>query len=159
MSVKKNGNLKRRHVFSLILVFVVGTALIIPPRADTSENGSDVNIIVNAKAPVSQISKEDIKEIFLGRKARWKDGQQIVVVTSKQHEVHKQFVIQYTDMTPFQFMSWWRRLLFTGKGLLPLSFKTEQELTEYIANNNGAIGYLSFRPQSDRVKVIQIEGE
>ena len=159
MGLNRNRQTKRRQVFSLILALVAGIALMTPRKADTSEVASDVRIIANATVPVSQISKEDIKEIFLGRKVRWKDGQQIVVVTSKQHEVHKQFVIQYTDMTPFQFMSWWRKLLFTGKGLLPLSFKTEKELTEYIANNSGAIGYLSVRPQSDRIKVIQVAGE
>jgi ABC-type phosphate transport system substrate-binding protein len=51
--------------------------------------------------------------------------------------------------------NYFRTLVFTGKGSPPKSFATTDEIIQYVANTEGAIGYVSL--DADLRGVVQLE--
>ena len=100
---------------------------------------------------IASLEKGDIKKIFLGSKNTW-DGEQVInFVVMKDNTVHEEFVKKYTQKTESQFKRYWRKQVFTGKGISPKSFRTEAEVVQYVANTDGAIGYISSNTSADGV--------
>ncbi len=142
----------------LIFMVFIGMSLSVPiailvPAAFAG----DVIIIANKSVHESSLSSKEIKNIFLGRKTQWSNNKKIIFVTLKGVEVHGIFLKEYTGKTPFQYINYWRKQVFTGKGRPPKSFKTESSLVDYVANTEGAIGYVSPGLNKDIVKTVRIK--
>ncbi len=118
---------------------------------------ADILLITNNSVIDTSISKGDVKRIFLGKKKHWSDGSPIKVITLKTGAVHENFMETYVNKTPYSFSAFWRRAIVTGTGIPPKSFKTEKELLRFIAENQGAVGYISFPPPPLDVKVLTID--
>lgn len=117
---------------------------------------SQILIIANKNLPIDSLTKDQIKNIFLGTTTRWQDKSTITFVTLQKNDVHKIFVRKYTNKSSDQFRAFWRRQLFTGKGKIPKTYKTEQALIQFIAQTKGSIGYVSKSADIDNVKLIKV---
>ncbi|MCP4348533.1 MAG: hypothetical protein GY795_23875 [Desulfobacterales bacterium] len=150
--------MKTERITMLILAFIVSLSVAGDFFAQNAFASDDVIIICNKNVCDETLSRKDIKNIFLGRKTEWSNKQKIIFVTLKNKEVHKVFLKEYVGKTPFQYTNYWKKQLFTGKGKPPKSFNTEESLMDYIANTDGAIGYLSSAPEKSKVKIISVQG-
>lgn len=135
--------------------FFVFSLLSLGSAADAS--AADVVIVGNKSVSVSSIDKDAIKDIFKGNKTTWDDGSKIDFVILKGSDVHKAFVKDFLGTSTSQFDRHWRRLVFTGKGSLPRAFDSESSLVNYVANNNGAIGYVASGADTGSTKVITVK--
>jgi len=116
----------------------------------------NVIIICHPDVPENSLNKNDIKNIFLGKKTEWGDNKKIIFVVLKENETHETFLKEYVEKTSFQYLNYWKKQVFTGKGKPPKSFDTENELIDYVANTEGAIGYVSAGIEKKNVKVISV---
>ena len=87
------------------------------------------------------LSKKQVRNIFLGKRQTWDDGQRMVIASLKEGTTHVQFLKEWVGMTPNQFRTHWRKRVFTGKGTMPTWLQTEQEQRSFIQSTPGAIGY------------------
>lgn len=117
---------------------------------------AEVLIIAHPSVNVESINMQELKNVFMGNRVKWTDELQIEVVVLKDSSVHKEFTREITHKTSAQFKNWWRRMLFTGKGMFPKEFDSEQALMKYVAENKGAIGYVAPGTKITGVKVIQV---
>lgn len=117
----------------------------------------DVMFIGNPSVPASELSSNDIKNIFLGSKITWSDGSEVIFVIQKKSTCHKLFLEKYIGKTPGQFSDYWRKLIFTGKGLAPLEKDSDQEIIKFVSQTEGAIGYVSPDSGRDNVKIISVK--
>lgn len=117
----------------------------------------DIMIIANKDVPVSTLSKNEIRSIFLGEKVKWSNNQKIIFVILKS-DVHNAFLKEYVGNTASQYRNYWRKMVFTGKSKSPKSFNNMDKLIRYIANTSGAIGYIPSQAyQEERVKTISVK--
>ena len=133
-------------LFLILVLFLAGpgTAL------------STVLIIVNSEVTESELDKGELERIYLGKKSRWDDKTTIVPAMLKGGGTHEEFVDQYLDRTMQRFVSYWRQMVFTGKGVPPKSFATEAELRNFVATTPGAVGYLSAGASLPGVRALTI---
>ncbi len=117
----------------------------------------DAFIIANSSVAIDAMTKEDIGEIFLGKKVKWNEGGQIKIAMLKKSGIYEEFVNDFTRKTLHQFHIYWKRLVFIGKGLPPKLFETEEELVNYVARTEGAISYAESLIKADGVKIIVIK--
>ena len=117
---------------------------------------AEVMFIANNSVSNTALSKSEIKEIFLGDKVSWENGQEIKFVTLKKSATHQEFTKQFTKKSESQFLRYWKKQVFTGKGSMPKSFASEKELMSFVANNEGAIGYISKGTAAEGVKTLTI---
>jgi ABC-type phosphate transport system substrate-binding protein len=110
--------------------------------------------------PENTLTRNDIQEIFLGKRVQWSDHSKIYAATVKD-EVHKMFLKEYLNRTETKWRAYWKRMVFTGRGVPPRSLATEAELIAYIAETKGAVGYISHEgiqgsPEA-AIKIIKIK--
>jgi ABC-type phosphate transport system substrate-binding protein len=115
-------------------------------------------VIISHKNVTDSVKKEDIKEIFLGKKTRWKDNSAILFVVLTDDTVYPTFLKDYVCKTIFQYVNYWKQQVFTGKGRMPKSFANSKDVIQFVADTPGAI---SFVPEQDMdanlVKLITVE--
>ena len=149
--------MKQKILMRLILTVFIGTLFAFPhPEWSAAAAASGLQIIVNNAVPDDSLTKTDIRQIFLGQQSQWSDGNRISIVTSDQNDLNRDFLDNYVGRTPAQFSNYWKKLVFTGKGRMPRSFKTDKSLIEHVAATEGAIGYISAEEKPDGVKVITV---
>jgi ABC-type phosphate transport system substrate-binding protein len=116
----------------------------------------EIMIVTNRAASVSEISRDQLRDIFTGARTRFGDGSRAVPVLLKGGPVHEVFLSRMIGDNPDEFRVRWRRAVFTGQGAMPKEFQSEAALLDYVSATPGAIGYVSRIPDPTAVKVLMI---
>lgn len=132
----------------MILVLVLASALSAPVAA------ADLVIIANPEIQESTLDNKDVQRIFLGKKTRWDDDTTIVPVMLKSGPPHDEFIERYVDRSVQRFVTYWRQMVFTGKGIPPKLFVSEADLVDFVAATPGAVGCASAAADVSGVKIL-----
>ncbi|TYT75408.1 hypothetical protein [Desulfobotulus mexicanus] len=138
--------MKHVKLGALILVMVaglVGHAL------------ADVLIIANRGVPVASVSKSDLERIYKGQLSRWEDGSRVNFAVLR-GETMDSFLSDYVKMSSAQFDQHWKRQVFTGRGQMPPAMNRPADMVTYVANTQGAVGFVPEGTITDEVKVLGI---
>ncbi len=119
-------------------------------------------VVANSSVQEESLTSKEVKAIFLGKKSQI-GGVTVAIVTLANGGVHKGFLKVHVGKTPSQFSSHWKKIVFTGKGKMPKTFNSEDELLSYVSNTKGAVGYASSdavhksQAARARMKIVKIE--
>lgn len=114
-------------------------------------------VIVNESVPVDELSRDDVKQIFTGKKRSWENGDIIVAVVLKSGQTHESFLKNFIQKSRVQFRTYWKKMVFTGKASALKEFGSESELVAFVASTKGAIGYIDSASPHTGVKVLSIK--
>lgn len=114
-------------------------------------------LIANQSVEQTSIKISEIQRVFLGKSSSFANGQKIVPVTLESGEVHEAFLKKCVKKSSSQYSTFWKQAIFTGQGIPPKSFASEDELLNYVAQTPGAIGYVSAKTSPSNVKVLEVE--
>ena len=116
-------------------------------------------VLIGHKDVADSLKKEDIKQIFLGRKTRWANDEKVLFVVFAEKDTYTTFLKEYVGKTVFQYKNYWKKQVFTGKGRMPKAFKTSEEVIKYVSSTEGSISFTMSQdvPDDDSVKIIAIE--
>ena len=117
---------------------------------------SEIIIIANPNINEDKLTRKEIENIFLGTTTKWPDGTKIIFATMKKEDIHVPFLKLYIKKSAGQFEAFWRRQLFTGKGSIPKSCTSDQQMIDFVAQHNGAIGYVSSSAVLGEVKQMAV---
>ena len=145
--------MKKRIIIGGILGLLIVLAMLDVRAAD------EQLVIIGHKDVADSLKKEDIKQIFLGRKTRWANDEKILFVVFAEKETYTTFLKEFVGKTVFQYKNYWKKQVFTGKGRMPKAFKTSEEVIKYVSSTEGAISFTMSQdvPDDDSVKIIAIE--
>lgn len=116
----------------------------------------DFAIIVNKSNPINVISRQDLKQVALGKKSEWQDGKKIYFVI-QEGGVHDRFVKDILHKNSSQYANYWKMAIFTGTGTPPKSLRNDDEVKNIVAGRRDAIGYISTSAVDSTVKRIGVE--
>ena len=136
-----------------IITFILFIALLTPAFSLAGE----VVIIANEHVSASTLAKDDIKQIFLGKKTIWDNGSKIVFVVQKRTEVSEWFLKTYVMKNAYQYDIYWKKRVFTGRGKAPKSFSSDQEIVQFVSETPNAIGYVSTGTDTGKAKIITVQ--
>lgn len=113
-------------------------------------------IVIGNKASTDPVlTAQQVKQIFLGKRVKWADGSRIRFVALKDSPTHQSFLRQYLQKDNSQWTVYWKRMIFTGRGMPPRQFDSQQKLIEYVSETRGAVGYID-ESQMDPSQNIQV---
>ena len=115
------------------------------------------NPIVKQDNPTESVSKKNLKKMLLGKAKKWKNGNKVVLATLAGGDTHEKFIKAFAGKTAKQFTNYWRKMVFSGKGKMPKSFDSEEDLAAFVADNKGALGYTTAGVVFDGTRVIEIK--
>jgi len=75
----------------------------------------------------------------------------------KSGAAHEAFVKQYLGKTDAALETYYRSLVFTGKGSMPKALASDAEVVSYVAKTKGAIGYVSAGAGTEGVKALEVK--
>jgi len=138
---------------SLVALLVVAAlALLVPVRA----LASDAKVIANSSVQADTISADDLKRIYLQEKNSFPDGTHAEPVLKKSGAAHDSFLKEFLGLNDEALQTYYRTLVFTGRGSEPRTFSSDAEIVAYVARTRGAIGYVSTATSTDGVKTLAI---
>jgi TonB family protein len=74
--------------------------------------------------------------------------------------VHAAFLQKYLGRSEDDLQTYYRTLVFTGKGSMPKELGSDAEVVAYVARTRGAIGYVSSTASAEGVKTLAVaDGE
>ena len=140
-----------------ILLLLALTLLFLGRRAPQAEEQALFRIVTHADNPVTSLSKTQLSRFLLKKVSKWETGEQVQAVDqgSKQ-EVREIFSKAIHGRSAASIQRYWQRQIFSGKGVPPPELEDDSEVLDYVAQNRGAIGYVSRGASVAGVKVIEI---
>lgn len=143
--------MKQQVIIGMLLLVLTGGAAFV---------WADENpvVIIGHQDVQDTLTQDEVKQIFLGRKTRWADDSKIVFVIYSEKEVYSAFLKDFVDKTIFQYTNYWKKQVFTGKGRMPKSFKTCEEVMEFVSATDGSISFvLADDVDTNLVTILTIE--
>lgn len=133
------------RIFGIHLVvaarIVVVTILISLPVPVSAYDSTIVPFSLNRQ--YSKLTREDLREIFFGRRTQWPDGSPLkVYVLPDQNAVHIRFVKEVLGIYPYQLRSAWDRMIYSGTGVAPIVVDSVEQMQIKIQQTPDAIGYI-----------------
>lgn len=122
-----------------------------------SASAADIKLIANSSVGASSISADELKNVFLITKTSLGDGSHVEPVLLKSGATHEAFVKQYLGKSDSALQTYYRSLVFTGKGSMPKELATDAEVTAYVAKTKGAIGYISSGASAAGTKTLEVK--
>lgn len=114
---------------------------------------SEIAVIVHPSNS-SNVSDEDIKNIYLGKRKQFAEGGSVVPLSLESgSETNGQFCEKVLGRSESQFKAFWSKLMFTGKGSPPKEV-TPSEMVDLVSRNPDMIGFVSSADVNDTVKVV-----
>jgi ABC-type phosphate transport system substrate-binding protein len=153
MNIKKD-QIGRLRTFVCLLI-VVSICPGFGLQAAAANN--DLVIIANPGINDNSIEKRDLQRIYLGKQTQWQDNTSIVPVMLKSGPLRDEFIEGYVDRSVQRFVTYWRQMVFTGKGVPPKSFASESDLVDFVARTPGSVGYVSSAANLSSVKKLELE--
>ncbi len=147
--------MKRVARAKTMIMFLCVTLISLCVFADVA--GADLLVIVNDGVTETELDRVTLQAIFLGKRTQWETGASIVPVNLKKGPAHQEFLKVIVKRTPAQYKSFWKRAIFTGTGMPPKSFATEEEIVEFVRTSQGAVGYIDASTPREGVKVLSVK--
>ena len=136
-----------RCLFAAVLLLFVSTSVM----------AAGLKVIANPSVSANSISADDLRDVFLEEKSALSDGSRVAPVLAKGGPAHESFVKQYLGKTNDTLQTYYRSLVFTGKGSMPKMLNSDAEMVSYIARTKGAIGYVSADANLEGVKTLEVK--
>ncbi len=116
---------------------------------------ADPVVVVNARSGISQLSQDEVINIFLGRYRRLPNG--ITAVTVDQPEsssLRREFYRRLVNKDLHEINAYWSRLIFSGKTSPPTQAADATEVITLLTGNPGGIAYLERNQVDSRFRIV-----
>lgn len=98
-------------------------------------------LVVHPSVPVDAVDQVTLRDLFLGRRTTWPNGQRVIVVLMREGAANQRLAGEL-GKTPQQLTNWWKRMVFTGEGNMPEQVEGGPALIARVASLPGAIGWV-----------------
>ncbi len=132
--------------------FLIAAALILPVALLPAEEVA----VLNGGSTVTGLTGDQLKELFLGKKASWEDGGKVILVIAKTGSAQDSLMTLLGKSTS-QFQTGWKKLVFTGKAAMPEQVENDEAVVDLVAKTPGAIGFVDKAKVKDGVKALTVQ--
>ena len=119
---------------------------------------NNFKVIVNDANSISEISKDQLSDIFLKKTSKWNDNKKIVPVNlNAESNTRQSFAKSVHNKSVNAVKAYWQKKIFTGKGVPPVEKRSDAEVIAFVKDNPGAVGYVSSNAAVSAVKVFKVK--
>lgn len=113
-----------------------------------------IAVVVNPSSGVTRLTREEVRNIFLGRAKYLRRGLVALPVEQVSPAASRTRFYEILANLPLpQVRSYWARLYFTGQAQPPRQTESDEETLQVVAQNRGAIGFIPADKVDGRVRV------
>jgi ABC-type phosphate transport system substrate-binding protein len=137
-----------------IALGIIGLALSLGGGATMAE----VVAVVSSSSPLTELSKNQVLDIFLGRVSRFPDGEQALPIDQAEGSATRdEFYAKFAGKSAAQIKAHWAKIIFTGRGQPPAEVSNSIEVKKLVVKKPYAIGYIEKSMVDGSVRVLLAE--
>ena len=119
---------------------------------------ADVVAVVSSKSTLTELSKNQVVDIFLGRVSHFPDGEQALPIDQAEGSAARdEFYAKFAGKSAAQIKAHWAKIIFTGRGQPPEEVSNSIEVKKMVIKKPHAIGYIDKNMVDGSVKVLLAE--
>ena len=112
-------------------------------------------VVVNARSSVTQLSQDEVINIFLGRYRRFPGGGAATPIDQPEgNPLRAEFYRKLVNKDLDQINAYWSRLIFSGKTPPPRSAENAAEVLRLLSANPGGIAYIERNLVDSRFRIV-----
>jgi hypothetical protein len=116
---------------------------------------ADIVAVVSSQSPIATLSKNQVIDIFLGRRTRFPDGSTAIPIDQAEGSAARvEFYTRFADMSPAQVKAFWSKIIFTGRGQPPKTVASSLEAKKLLIADSSTIGYIDRSLVDSSVRVV-----
>lgn len=148
----------RLRTLGIVLCIPLAAAMPAGPAEPTLPGGYIV--IVHADNSSTRIDREQLSRIFMKRVAKWPSGVPTAPVDlAPGAQPRIAFTTEVHRKSVGAIRAFWQQQIFSGRDVPPPEKTSDADVTAYVKENAGGIGYISEGTQMPSgVKAIAVEG-
>ena len=105
---------------------------------------ADFKVVVHNANSMTEIGLENLSRIYLKQTTSWPDGLEATPVDmAPDSDLREKFSKAVHGRNVSAIKSYWQRQIFSGKGIPPMEFNSEEDVLFFISETPGAVGYVS----------------
>ncbi len=137
----------KKYIITLIIAIIAGYTV----------QAQAYKVIVNSSNTTSSLTKTELSNYLLKKRAKWSSGIEVVPVDlGTKSAVREAFSKEIHKKTIAQVRAFWQQSVFAGKETPPRELDSDTAVIDFVKSNPGAIGYVSPAANTAGVKVIPI---
>lgn len=149
--------MKNRQIKTILFSIVTTLALLTSAYALDDNKPKKATIIVHKSNSLSSISKEELSNIFLGKKVLWESGNRIVAgMISTDNDQIKVFLKHICNKSVKRFNAHWMKFIFSGSGIRPQEFSSSMNASYFVGSNKNSIAIVDAPIKSNNVKILKV---
>jgi ABC-type phosphate transport system substrate-binding protein len=126
-------------------------------EADNRPAPAALRMIVNPRNPSTALERRWIADAFLKKATRWPNDELVRPVDlDRDSPVRRRFSEDVLKRSVSAVASYWQQLVFSGRGVPPPEFDSEEQVVKFVLKNPGAIGYVSGNVDIGNAIVVQV---
>jgi hypothetical protein len=114
-------------------------------------------VIVHPATATVTFSATELTNVLQGKQAYWRNGKKIVLVMPKTSSGAESGLKKYAGFTVDQFTNHWKRLVFTGKGIMPWLVTDDIEAVKVVRSTPDSLALIDKATVTNGVKVLAIK--
>jgi TonB family protein len=119
----------------------------------------EIKVIANRSVSADSITRAELKQVYLEQTRLLGDGSHVEPVLERASATNATFLKDFLEINDDALQSYYRTLVFTGRGSMPKALGSDSEVVAYVLKTRGAIGYVNVSADADGVKILSIATE
>lgn len=104
---------------------------------------SSFEIVGHSEISKPELSQTELRDIYLGKNLYWEKSVRILpAYLDFNFSATQDFLFEVVGFAQNQFIDYWRRKLFSGRGIPPKRLSNLSEILQYVNNHEGAIAVI-----------------
>ncbi len=139
------------------ILIIIGIFVAILAAVPVQAQQQDIKIIAHASLSINSISKADLARIFFKRSDTWPSGENAKPIDQHhKSEIRKTFSSEVLGRSVQEMDSYWQGQVFSGRKSPPPTFKSDQEVLNFVRATPGAVGYVSASATVSGIKMLTV---
>lgn len=112
-------------------------------------------VVVNKTNEISQLSKKQVIDIYMGRYLSFPDGKSVSPIDFPANsDIKQSFYLMLVNQSERKIKSYWSRLLFSGRAKPPIEAKSQENAIFLVEQTSDAIAYLLREQVTSEMKIV-----
>jgi phosphate transport system substrate-binding protein len=146
------------HIIGRVALAALALALLAPAPARAEGPGDVIAFVVDRANPTSDVSADELKQIFLGKRKQWPHGARIVPIDLDPGAERDAVTKRVLGMDRGGVERYWVDQKVRGAGAAPKVAPSTGAAVKLVAKIRGAIAYVPLSEVDGTVKVLKIGG-
>ncbi|OVE81104.1 hypothetical protein BVY04_04055 [bacterium M21] len=113
-------------------------------------------VIANQSTGIKSLDHTMLEDLFLGKIKRL-NGKPIVIILYRRHKIQKSLAKSVANKSENRFLTHWKKMVFTGKAIMPRYAGDVTSMVEYVKATPGAVGFVPAEYTIDLPKVLTVK--